>query len=78
MDAESALDALKEMSTTDCYVLRDSKWSSVKSEELVPGDIVKVKIGDSVPADLRIIQLKSISLLVEEAPLTGESVSVHK
>jgi P-type E1-E2 ATPase len=78
MDAESALDALKNMSATECSVLRDGKWTHMKSEELVPGDIVKVKIGDSVPADLRIIELNSVSLMVEEAPLTGESVSVHK
>jgi P-type E1-E2 ATPase len=43
---------------------------------LVPGDIVEVRIGDRVPADLRIGELKSVSLQVEEAPLTGESVSV--
>jgi Ca2+-transporting ATPase len=44
----------------------------------VPGDIVKVKQGDNIPADIRLLELKSISLQVEEAPLTGESVSVQK
>ena len=78
MDAESALDALKQMSTTDCRVLRDGQWTTMKSEDLVPGDIVQVKTGDSVPADVRIIELNSVSLQVEEAPLTGESVSVSK
>ena len=48
------------------------------SKKLVPGDIVKVTIGDNVPADIRLIELNSISLQVEEAPLTGESVSVQK
>jgi len=48
------------------------------SKKLVPGDIVKVSIGDNVPADIRLIKLNSISLQVEEAPLTGESVSVQK
>ena len=48
------------------------------SKKLVPGDIVKVSIGDNVPADIRLIELNSISLQVEEAPLTGESVSVQK
>ena len=43
----------------------------------MPGDIVKVKMGDAVPADLRIIEMGT-TLLVEEAPLTGESVSVNK
>jgi P-type Ca2+ transporter type 2C len=50
----------------------------MEAKFLVPGDIVKVKIGDRVPADLRILKLTSVSLLVEEAPLTGESVSVEK
>lgn len=40
MDAESALDALKKLSATECFVLRDGKWSLMKSEDLVPGDIV--------------------------------------
>lgn len=40
MDAESALDALKRLSATECYALRDGKWSTFKSEDLVPGDIV--------------------------------------
>lgn len=78
MDAESALDALKSMSASECYVLRNGKWNMMKSESLVPGDIVKVKMGDCIPADLRIIIMDSVSLMVEEAPLTGESVSVHK
>lgn len=48
------------------------------AKKLVPGDIVKVSIGDNVPADIRLIELNLISLQVEEAPLTGESVSVQK
>ena len=50
----------------------------MESKLLVPGDIVKVIIGSNVPADIRLIELNSISFQVEEAPLTGESVSVHK
>ena len=48
------------------------------SRLLVPGDIVEVHIGDRVPADLRILRFNSVALLDEEAPLTGESVSVEK
>ncbi len=44
----------------------------------MPGDVVEVRIGDRVPADLRILRMNSVALLVEEAPLTGESVSVEK
>ena len=50
----------------------------MESEKLVPGDIVKVTTGNNVPADIRLIELNSISFQIEEAPLTGESVSVHK
>jgi len=58
--------------------LRDGKWKTEDAKQLVPGDIVKVNIGDNIPADIRLTQLNSVSLQVEEAPLTGESVSVSK
>jgi len=61
MDAESALDALKDMQAADSLVLRDGKWKTMGSEELVPGDIVKVTTGNNVPADVRLIELNSIS-----------------
>jgi Ca2+-transporting ATPase len=77
-DAESALEALKDMQATNCQVLREGKWTELESKELVPGDIVKVNTGMCVPADIRITEMNSISLFVEEAPLTGESVSVEK
>lgn len=58
--------------------MRNGTWSTQESKDLVPGDIVQVKIGDNIPADVRISELKSVSLMIEEAPLTGESVSVQK
>ena len=76
-DAESALDALKNMQATTCVCIRDGKVMKRDAKDLVPGDIVRVKMGDAVPADLRIIEMGT-TLLVEEAPLTGESVSVNK
>lgn len=75
-DAESALEALKNMQAFECQVKRDGEWRTLDAKLLVPGDIVKVKQGDNIPADIRLLQLNSISLQVEEAPLTGESVSV--
>lgn len=66
------------MQAVECKLLRDGIWTIADSKDLVPGDIVEVNIGDRVPADIRIAKFNSISLMVEEAPLTGESVSVQK
>lgn len=74
--AEEALAALQEMAAAQSKVIRDGKLTSVHSSTLVPGDIVVLEAGDSVPADCRI--LESASLKIEEAALTGESVPVEK
>ncbi len=74
--AEKAIDALKEMSAATSKVIRDGKHITVKSEDLVKGDIVILEAGDAVPADGRIIE--SASLKIEEAALTGESVPTDK
>lgn len=74
--AEKAIDALKTMTAATSKVLRDGKVIVVKSEELVPGDIIRLEAGDSVPADARIIECASMK--VEESALTGESVPVEK
>lgn len=74
--AEKAIDALKQMTAATCKVMRDGEVVHIKNEELVPGDIVLLEAGDSVPADCRI--LESYSLKIEESALTGESVPVDK
>ena len=74
--AEEAIEALKTMTAATSKVLRDGKMQMVKSEELVPGDVIVLEAGDSVPADARI--LSCASLKIEEAALTGESVPVLK
>ena len=74
--AEKAIEALQEMSAATSKVLRDGKIATVRSEELVVGDVVLLEAGDAVPADGRLLQ--SASLKIEEAALTGESVPVSK
>lgn len=74
--AEAAIEALQEIAAATSKVLRDGKVMTLKSDELVPGDIVLLEAGDAVPADGRIIE--SASMKIEEAALTGESVPVNK
>ena len=74
--AEKAIEALQEISGATSKVIRDGRQISVKSEELVIGDIIVLEAGDAVPADARL--LESASLKAEEAALTGESIPVNK
>ena len=74
--AEAAIEALKEITASTSKVLRGGRQLTVKSEEVVPGDIVILEAGDSVPADGRLIE--SASLKIEESALTGESVPAEK
>ena len=74
--SEQALEALQQMSAAQSKVIRDGKMAHLPSAELVPGDIVLLEAGDSVPADCRV--LESASMKIEEAALTGESVPVEK
>ena len=74
--AEKAIEALQEMSAATTKTLRDGKVVSVKSEDLVVGDIILLDAGDAIPADCRIIECASMK--IEEAALTGESVPVTK
>lgn len=74
--AAAALAALRAMSANDAEVIRDGERRSVPASELVPGDLVIIEQGNTVPADARVIE--SMSLLTAEAPLTGESLPVPK
>ena len=74
--AEKAIEALQEMAAGTSKVIRDGRPITVKTEDVVVGDIVVLEAGDAVPADGRIIE--SMSLQIEEAALTGESVPVNK
>ncbi len=74
--AEKAVEALQKMSAATTKVLRDGKVETVKSEDLVVGDVILLDAGDAIPADCRIFECASMK--IEEAALTGESVPVTK
>lgn len=74
--AEDSLDALKKMSSPESSVVREGKIKKIKSSLLVPGDVVILEEGDTVGADLRLIE--SVNLKINESSLTGESVPVEK
>lgn len=74
--AERALGGLKKMLSLHSVVIRDGHRTDIRSAELVPGDIVLLKAGDKVPADMRVLESKSLKS--QEAALTGESLPNEK
>jgi Ca2+-transporting ATPase len=74
--AERAIEALSEMAAPTASVLRDGEPVEVPAREVVPGDVLLLEAGDRAPADGRVTEI--VSLQVEEAALTGESLPVEK
>lgn len=74
--ADKALETLKKMASPFATVIRNGNTEQIKSDTLVPGDIVILDTGSSVPADLRLIE--TINLHIQESALTGESTPVEK
>ena len=74
--AGNAIEALKQRLALKARVLRDGKWTDLEAQDLVPGDIVRVRLGVIVPADLKLIE--GDYLLADESALTGESLPVEK
>ncbi len=68
------MEALKKMATPHSTVLRNGKPETISSLQLVPGDVVLLEAGNTVPADLRLME--TAALRIEESSLTGESVPV--
>jgi Ca2+-transporting ATPase len=74
--AETAIEALAKMVVTEATVRREGKKERVPSESLVPGEVVLLQSGDRVPAEMRLIEIRSLQ--VDESALTGESLPVAK
>jgi H+-transporting ATPase len=73
--ARTAMAALKQRLRIQSRVKRDGKWSTIPARELVPGDLVRVRAGDLLPADIKIVEG---SLGIDQSALTGESITVEK
>lgn len=74
--AEQAMEAIGQMLALKARVKRAGQWQESPAEDLVPGDLVKVKAGDRVPADIRLLEASGLRL--DQAALTGESLPVGK
>ncbi|OBT51113.1 calcium-translocating P-type ATPase, SERCA-type [Pseudogymnoascus sp. 24MN13] len=76
--AEKAIAALQEYSANEAKVVRNGHVARAEADELEPGDIITIAVGDRIPADCRVIAIQSNSFSVDQAILTGESESVGK
>ncbi len=74
--AENVIEFLKKKMALRARVLRSGKWSIIEARELVPGDVVRIRMGDIVPADLKLVEGDYV--VVDESALTGESLPVTK
>ncbi len=74
--AGNAIEELKKKLARKCRVLRDGTWQIIEAKELVPGDIVRLRLGDIVPADIKLIEDGWLS--IDQSALTGESLPVTK
>ncbi|KAH6635616.1 hypothetical protein B0J18DRAFT_419269 [Chaetomium sp. MPI-SDFR-AT-0129] len=74
--AEKKMDALRALSSPSASVLRDGKTIVIPNAEVIPGDVVNLKMGDTVPADIRLFE--AMNLNCDESSLTGEAIPVEK
>lgn len=74
--AANAIELLKRKLAVTARVLRDGSWSELAAQQLVPGDMIRVRLGDVVPADVKLTS--GVFLLLDESGLTGESLPVEK
>lgn len=74
--AENAIELLKQKLSLTAKVLRDGNWLQIPARNLVPGDVIRIRLGDIVPADSKLIKGEYVQ--VDESTLTGESLPVEK
>ena len=74
--ADDAISLLKKKLALIAKVFRDGKWKDIAARELVPGDVVRIRLGDIIPADLKLFSGDYLS--IDESALTGESLPVEK
>ncbi len=74
--AANALEALKKQLALKARVLRDGKWQEIAAERLVPGDVIRLRLGDIIPGDVKLVEGDFLS--VDQSALTGESLPVSK
>ena len=74
--AGNAVEALKKQLALRARVLRDGKWQGIDAKGLVPGDIIRIRLGDIIPADVKLVEGDYLS--VDQSALTGESLPVTK
>ncbi|HUS37661.1 MAG TPA: HAD-IC family P-type ATPase [Verrucomicrobiae bacterium] len=74
--SENAIEALSRMMAPEATVRRGNSIQKIPADQLVPGDLVLLHTGDRIPADLRLVTARNLQ--VDESPLTGESLPVHK
>ena len=75
-EAGNALEALKSQLALKARVLRDRQWQEIEARRLVPGDVIRVRPGDIIPADIKLVEGEYLS--VDQSALTGESLPVNK
>ena len=73
--ASDVLDSLRQRLQINIRVLRENEWQTIPARELVPGDIIRLRMGNMIPADLRLIKG---TITVDQSAITGESVEVEK
>ncbi|HME54598.1 MAG TPA: plasma-membrane proton-efflux P-type ATPase [Candidatus Lokiarchaeia archaeon] len=74
--ADTEVEKLKEHLAVNTKVKRDGTWNTMQARELVPGDVIHFRLGDLVPADVKIIESENVE--IDQSALTGESLPVYK